>query len=110
EDVRAALDGFSGVQRRFSVVDEVGGVTIVDDYGHHPVEIQATLSAAEQACEEGRIVAVFQPHRYTRVRDLWDDFCASFHAAHEVIVCPIYAAGEGPIDDGTHERPAPQLW
>jgi UDP-N-acetylmuramate--alanine ligase len=96
--IQEALHGFSGVDRRFSERADVGGVLIVDDYGHHPVEIQATLAAAAEGFEGRRIVAVFQPHRYSRVADLWSDFCASFNAAAHVVVCPVYAAGEKPIE------------
>jgi UDP-N-acetylmuramate--alanine ligase len=96
--VRDALHDFGGVDRRFSERADVGGVLIVDDYGHHPVEIQATLAAAAEGYEGRRIVAVFQPHRFSRVHDLWDEFCGSFNAATHVVVCPIYAAGERPID------------
>jgi len=96
--VQEALHDFGGVDRRFSVRHEVGDVLIVDDYGHHPVEIQATLAAAAEGYEGRRIVAVFQPHRYTRVQDLWEQFCGSFHQAGHVVVCPVYAAGERPIE------------
>jgi len=96
--IQEALHGFGGVDRRFSERADVGGVLIVDDYGHHPVEIQATLAAAAEGFEGRRIVAVFQPHRYSRVADLWSDFCASFNAAAHVVVCPVYAAGEKPIE------------
>lgn len=107
--VKEALDGFSGVQRRFSVVAEVGGAVIVDDYGHHPVEIEATLEAAEQAYPDARIVAVFQPHRYSRVQALWPDFCGAFNRAHEVLVCPIYAAGEPSLPGVDHEALAQEM-
>ncbi|MFN7146118.1 MAG: UDP-N-acetylmuramate--L-alanine ligase [Myxococcota bacterium] len=96
--VQEALHDFGGVDRRFSERADVGGVLIVDDYGHHPVEIQATLAAAAEGFEGRRIVAVFQPHRYTRVADLWEQFCGSFNAAAHVVVCPVYAAGEKPIE------------
>ncbi len=96
--VQAALHDFGGVDRRFSVRAEVDDILIVDDYGHHPVEIQATLAAAAEGFEGRRIVAVFQPHRYTRVQDLWEQFCGSFHQAGHVVVCPVYAAGEKPIE------------
>jgi UDP-N-acetylmuramate--alanine ligase len=69
----------------------------VDDYGHHPVEIRATLAAAAEGFEGRRLIAVFQPHRYSRVQDLQEDFCGAFNAASQVLVCPIYAAGEAPI-------------
>ena len=109
EQLQGALDGFSGVDRRFSVraqVDIGGGepVTIIDDYAHHPTEIKATLEAAAQAWRGRRIVAVFQPHRYTRVRDLFDEFVRCFNHATEVIVCPVYRAGEHPIDGMDHHR------
>ena len=96
--IQEALSGFTGVQRRFTVRGETAGVLVVDDYGHHPVEIQATLSAAREGFPERRVVAVFQPHRYTRVRDLRADFCRAFNAADAVLVCPVYAAGESPIE------------
>ena len=98
ERIAKALDGFSGVQRRFTVRADVGGVLIVDDYAHHPVEIEATLSGARKGFPDRRIVAVFQPHRYSRVQDLENDFCRSFNRADHVLVCPIYAAGEEPIE------------
>ena len=102
-----ALDGFSGVERRFSVRGEVDigdgpPVTIIDDYGHHPTEIRATLEAAANAWTGQRIIAVFQPHRYTRVRDLFDDFVRCFNHATEVVVCPVYRAGEAPIEGIDH--------
>lgn len=102
-----ALDGFSGVERRFSVRGEIDigdgpPVTIIDDYGHHPTEIRATLEAAANAWTGQRIIAVFQPHRYTRVRDLFDDFVRCFNHATEVVVCPVYRAGEAPIEGIDH--------
>ena len=75
-----------------------GGVTVVDDYGHHPVEIEATLSAADEAFPKSRVIAVFQPHRYSRVHDLYDEFCTAFNQAEHVVVCPVYAVGEKPIE------------
>ena len=101
--VSAGLYGFTGVDRRFSQRADVGGVLIVDDYGHHPVEIRATLSAAAEGYDGRRIVAIFQPHRYSRVSALKDEFCQSFHAAGVVIVLPIYAAGEEAIAGVTQE-------
>jgi UDP-N-acetylmuramate--alanine ligase len=95
--IQRTLEGFGGVDRRFSERANVGGVLIVDDYGHHPVEIRATLQAAAEGYEGRRIIAVFQPHRYSRVQDLQADFCGSFNAASQVVVCPVYAAGEAPI-------------
>ena len=101
--LQQALEGFTGVQRRFTLVGERRGAVLVDDYAHHPVEIEATLEAAETAYPERKIIAVFQPHRFTRVRDLWDDFAACFNRADEVVVCPVYPAGEEPIDGVDHE-------
>ncbi len=102
--VQAALEGFTGVDRRFSERADVAGVLVIDDYGHHPVEIRATLAAAAAGYEGRRIVAVFQPHRYSRVADLADDFCGAFNDAGHVVVCPVYAAGEAPIDGVDHTR------
>jgi UDP-N-acetylmuramate--alanine ligase len=103
EVIAKGLDGFGGVQRRFTVRGEAAGAIVVDDYGHHPAEVDATLRAAEAGFPERRIVAVFQPHRYTRLRDHWDDFCAAFNRADLVVVCPVYAAGEAPIPGVDHE-------
>lgn len=94
--IRDALAGFAGVNRRFTRLGEVGGATIIDDYGHHPVEIAAVLRAARQACT-GRVIAVHQPHRYTRLAALFDDFCTCFNEADVVAISDIYAAGEEPI-------------
>jgi UDP-N-acetylmuramate--alanine ligase len=102
QTVAASLDGFTGVRRRFTIRGKRAGVTVIDDYGHHPVEIEATLSAAEEAFPESRVFAVFQPHRYSRVKDLYDDFCAAFNRAGQVVVCPVYAAGEEPIEGIDH--------
>ena len=96
DEIRAALAGFKGVNRRFTKVGEVGGITIIDDYGHHPVEIAAVLKAARQA-SEGRVIAVHQPHRYTRLASLFEDFCACFNEADVVGIAEVYAAGEDPI-------------
>ena len=96
EIIRTALRGFSGVQRRFQVKGEVNGITVVDDYGHHPTEIRATLAAAK-AGSGRKVVAVFQPHRYTRTQHLLDEFFTSFNQADMVIIMDIYAAGEQPI-------------
>ncbi|WP_341704994.1 UDP-N-acetylmuramate--L-alanine ligase [Ferrovibrio sp.] len=99
--VRRALGGFKGVKRRFTITGEAGGITVVDDYGHHPVEISAVLSAARQALtgrDTARVIAVVQPHRYTRLRDLFEDFCSCFNDADTVIVADVYAAGENPIE------------
>jgi len=99
--VRRALGGFKGVKRRFTITGEAGGITVVDDYGHHPVEIAAVLSAARLALsgrDNARVIAVVQPHRYTRLRDLFEDFCSCFNDADTVIVADVYAAGEAPIE------------
>jgi UDP-N-acetylmuramate--alanine ligase len=92
-----ALSGFSGVGRRFTVRGEARGVMVVDDYGHHPAEIRATLAGARTGFKDRRIVAAFQPHRYTRTRDLFDGFSRAFNKADVVVVTDVYAAGETPI-------------
>ena len=91
------FSNFGGVRRRFTNVGSVGGATIIDDYGHHPVEIRAVLEAAREATKN-RVIAVMQPHRYTRLHDLMDDFQSSFNEADQVYITPVYAAGEDPID------------
>ncbi|MDB6452072.1 UDP-N-acetylmuramate--L-alanine ligase [Falsirhodobacter sp. 20TX0035] len=96
-EIREALAAFGGVNRRFTKVGEPGGVTIIDDYGHHPVEIAAVLRAARQATK-GRVIAVHQPHRYSRLHSLFDDFCTCFNEADVVAIADIYAAGEDPIE------------
>lgn len=98
EALKEAFKAFGGVKRRFSRVGEVDGVTVIDDYGHHPVEIRAVLAAAREGIGEGRVIAVAQPHRYTRLRDLMAEFCSCFNDADTVIVTPVFAAGEAPID------------
>ncbi|MEM9911672.1 MAG: UDP-N-acetylmuramate--L-alanine ligase [Pseudomonadota bacterium] len=102
EEIRKALAGFKGVNRRFTRVGEVGGVTIIDDYGHHPVEIAAVLKAARQATE-GRIIAVHQPHRYSRLSSLFDEFCACFNDADVVAITEVFAAGEIPIEGASRD-------
>jgi UDP-N-acetylmuramate--alanine ligase len=94
--IRAGFARFGGVKRRFTNVGETGGVTIIDDYGHHPVEIRAVLAAAREGAR-GRVLAVVQPHRFTRLRDLMADFQAAFNDADAVYVAPVYAAGESAI-------------
>ncbi|MFG6560013.1 UDP-N-acetylmuramate--L-alanine ligase [Sulfitobacter sp. 1A15299] len=96
EQIRDALGSFGGVNRRFTRVGEVDGVTIIDDYGHHPVEIAAVLKAARQA-SKGRVIAVHQPHRYSRLSHHFDEFCACFNDADVVGIADVYAAGEEPI-------------
>jgi UDP-N-acetylmuramate--alanine ligase len=93
----AALASFGGIHRRFEVLGEVGGVMVVDDYGHHPTEIAATVRAAREGFDR-RLVVVFQPHRFTRTRDLFEDFLPAFAEADVVVLTEIYAAGERPID------------
>ena len=96
EVTRAALAGFNGVQRRFTVRGEAGGVTVVDDYGHHPAEVRAVLAGAREAFGR-RVVCLFQPHRHTRTRDLWPEFTTAFNDADVLLLCDIYPAGEEPI-------------
>ena len=101
-EIREALANFKGVNRRFTKVGEVGGVTIIDDYGHHPVEIAAVLKAARQATE-GRVIAVHQPHRYSRLATLFEDFCSCFNDADVVGISQVYPAGEDPIEGASHD-------
>jgi UDP-N-acetylmuramate--alanine ligase len=102
EDVRQALAEFGGIHRRFEVCGEVGGILVVSDYGHHPAEIRATLAAAREGFGR-RLVVLFQPHRYTRTRDLFGDFLDAFDAADQLLLTDIYPAGEEPIDGVTGE-------
>ncbi len=101
-EIRAALANFKGVNRRFTRVGEVDGVTIIDDYGHHPVEIAAVLKAARQATS-GRVIAVHQPHRYTRLSTLFEDFCTCFNDADVVGIAEVYSAGEDPIPGASRD-------
>ena len=107
EEIREALAAFGGVNRRFTKVGEVlGGVTIIDDYGHHPVEIAAVLRAARQAVAGtpgARVIAVHQPHRYSRLHSLFEDFCTCFNEADVVAIAEVYAAGEEPIQGATRD-------
>jgi len=96
ERIRKALSNFGGVKRRFTRTGEWNGVAVFDDYGHHPVEIAAVLEAS-RASTKGQVIAVMQPHRYTRLRDLFEQFCTCFNDADHVIVAPVYPAGEAPI-------------
>jgi len=98
ETIKIALENLEGVQRRLEIKGEVGGVTVVDDYGHHPTEIKTTLQAAKEAWPDRRKVIVFQPHRYTRTRALFDEFTRSFYQSDVLVVLPIYAAGEKKIE------------
>jgi UDP-N-acetylmuramate--alanine ligase len=95
--IAQGFDKFDGVKRRFTRVGEIGGTVIIDDYAHHPVEIRAALAAARESARE-RVIAVMQPHRFTRLRDLWADFENAFNDADMVFVAPVYAAGEPPIE------------
>ncbi|MEM8646262.1 MAG: UDP-N-acetylmuramate--L-alanine ligase, partial [Pseudomonadota bacterium] len=101
DHIRGSLNAFSGVKRRFSKTGVWNDVPIFDDYGHHPVEIAAVLRAA-RAVTESRVIAVMQPHRYTRLHDLFDEFCSCFNDADTVIIAPVYTAGEDPIEGATH--------
>ena len=101
--IRTALASFAGVSRRFTRVGTVGGVTVIDDYGHHPVEIIAVLRAARQSTK-GRIIAVHQPHRFTRLSNLFEDFCTCFNEADIVAIAEVYSAGENPIAGATREN------
>ena len=103
EAIRRGLKGFTGVKRRFTKTGVVGGITVIDDYGHHPVEIAAVLKAARSSTKRD-VIAVVQPHRYSRLHDLFDDFSACFNDADTVIIAPVYAAGEQPIPGVTHEE------
>jgi UDP-N-acetylmuramate--alanine ligase len=94
--IRKAIAGFGGVKRRFTRTGEWNGVTVIDDYGHHPVEIAAVLRAARESTN-GKIVAVVQPHRYTRLQSLFEEFCTCFNDADAVVVAEVYPAGEPPI-------------
>ena len=97
EAIRAGLLGFGGVKRRFTTTGVANGVRVIDDYGHHPVEIAHVLKAA-RAVTSGKVIAVVQPHRYSRLRDLFADFCACFNDADAVVVADVYAAGEAPLE------------
>ena len=102
DKIRAALDGFRGVDRRFQLKGKAAGVSVIDDYGHHPTEIRATLAAARQ-CGFRRVHVIFQPHRFTRTRDLMDDFATAFADADTLCVLDIYPASEKPIEGITAE-------
>jgi UDP-N-acetylmuramate--alanine ligase len=99
---RAGLARFGGVKRRFTKVGEARGITVIDDYAHHPVEIIAVLKAARQATD-GKVITVVQPHRYTRLADLFEEFCTCFNDADHVIVAEVYAAGEEPIESADRD-------
>jgi UDP-N-acetylmuramate--alanine ligase len=103
ELIRAGLEKFAGVGRRFEIRGTFGGVALIDDYGHHPAEIRATLDAA-RGCDYKRLLVLFQPHRYTRTQHLWEEFCRAFNHADVLVVTEIYAAGESPIEGVSGER------
>jgi UDP-N-acetylmuramate--alanine ligase len=112
EKIAEGLKHFRGVDRRFQQRGQARGVTVVDDYGHHPTEIRATLEAARasiRASGRGKIHVIFQPHRYTRTKDLLDEFGGAFRDADTVVVLPIYAASEEPIPGVTAERLAERI-
>ncbi|HEY2457399.1 MAG TPA: cyanophycin synthetase, partial [Candidatus Acidoferrum sp.] len=100
--IREGLAKFAGVGRRFDVKGAVNNITVVDDYGHHPAEIRATLEAA-RGCKFNRLLVLFQPHRYSRTQHLWDDFCKAFNQADVLALLDIYAASEAPIPGITSE-------
>jgi UDP-N-acetylmuramate--alanine ligase len=108
EAIRSGLSAFAGVKRRFTRTGAFDGVEVFDDYGHHPVEIAAVLAAA-RGVTKGRVVAVVQPHRYTRLSSLFNEFCSCFNDADAVIVAPVYPAGEAPIEGATHSALAEGL-
>jgi len=96
-NIAGSLKTFTGVQRRFEIVHQSDSVTLVDDYGHHPVELKATLKTAKEVWPDRRLIAVFQPHRYSRTQSLLKQFCSAFNDADRLIVLGIYPAGEPPI-------------
>jgi len=108
EQIRAALDGFRGVDRRFQLKGKAGGVSVIDDYGHHPTEIRATLAAARQ-CGFWRVHVIFQPHRFTRTRDLMDEFATAFSDADTLCLLDIYPASEKPIEGITADALAGRI-
>lgn len=103
DHIQTALAQFKGVNRRFTQVGVVDGVTIIDDYGHHPVEIAAVLQAARQTTK-GKVIAFHQPHRFTRLSSLFDDFCTCFNEADVVGICDVYSAGEDPIEGADRDH------
>jgi len=106
--IRAALETFHGVDRRFQLRGKVAGISVIDDYGHHPTEIRVTLAAARQ-CGFRKIHVIFQPHRYTRTRDLMDEFATAFQDADNLIILDVYQASEQPIEGVTGEALARKI-
>lgn len=107
--IRGAFAELRGVERRFTRRGRVDGITVIDDYGHHPVEIRSVLRTARKVAGGGRVIAVVQPHRYSRLAALFDDFCTCFGDADAVVVAPVYSAGEAPIEGADHVRLAAGL-
>ena len=107
EDIAAVLAEFGGAERRFQIKGEKGGVIVVDDYGHHPTEVKATLAAARTSGR--RVVTLFQPHRYSRTRDQMDEFARSFYGADVLLIADIYAASEDPIEGITSRALADEI-
>src|SRR5437016_5966208 len=108
ETIRVALENFRGVDRRFQLKGKIADISVIDDYGHHPTEIRATLAAARQ-CGFGKVHVLFQPHRYTRTKDLADEFATAFQHADSLVVLDIYAASEQPIEEITGEMLAKRI-
>ncbi len=104
ETVVEALSSFQGIQRRFTLRAEIGGVTIIDDFGHHPTEVKATLQGARAGYAGQRVIAAFQPHRYTRTKDQFHEFARSFYDADKVLICDVFSAGEEAIPGATSEE------
>jgi len=104
DNIKKGLASFTGVKQRFTKVGEYQGVAIIDDYGHHPTEIKATLKGAKNLVKNNKLICVFQPHKYTRVRDLFNEFCSAFDDANCVIVSDIYSASQDPIEGITQDR------
>jgi UDP-N-acetylmuramate--alanine ligase len=102
EQIKQSFANFGGVKRRFTPAGEWNGIRIIDDYGHHPVEIQAVLKAARAMQGANRVIAVAQPHRYSRLHDLFEDFSQCFREADIALIAPVYAAGEDPIEGASH--------
>ncbi len=103
ETVVEGLADFEGIQRRFTLRAEIGGVTIIDDFGHHPTEVKATLQGARSGYAGQRVIAVFQPHRYSRTKDQFQEFARSFYDADKVLICDVFGAGEEPIEGATSD-------
>ncbi len=104
ETVVDAFSDFQGIQRRFTLRAEIGGVTIIDDFGHHPTEVKATLQGARSGYAGQRVIAAFQPHRYSRTKDQFHEFARSFYDADKVLICDVFAAGEEPIEGASSEE------